>query len=1218
MKRHQKRHQRIVTHTCNNCRKEFHRRDNLVEHQIQCQGNPLKRGRDEDDSNPTAKKMRDDNQVGEGEPDNQVGEENDNPCSSTTAFEDSLKKIEMKPRKDQKQDMSHFLRGKTKPILHHLSKELVEKRGIKWFISVKVRFTKPKPDGEDLATEPHFRSLCMKTVNQHELDNQLEEAKQKIIQSLVLFQKEGSGWVLDEILHLDLSIAQYTPVKGSSYIPLPSKLKTKKAIINIKNSDNKCFMWSILAALHPASRDSERLNHYQQFQDELDFTGIEFPVTVDKIGKFEKQNNISANVLGFEDVLFPLYITKEHFDTHVNLLLYSHGTTRHYCLIKDLNKFLYSQNRRKARMFYCRFCLHGFIREDLLQDHEPHCSQHGPQRIELPNEDNATLFYKDYHKQLKVPFAIYADFESLTTKIDSTQPNPEKSFTEKYQHHQPCGFSYIVVSDYDKYSKPPVVYRGEDAVDKFLECLEEEKKYIQEKVDCVEPMRIEREEEQVFQDAVNCHICGYELGADRVRDHCHLTGKFRGAAHNDCNLNYSFTGRIPVILHNLRGYDSHLIMQGLGKLKDKKINCIPNNTEKYISFSIDNLDFIDSLQFMNASLDKLVLNLAKDGADKFPTLKKYIDSDKVPLLLRKGVYPYDYMDCVERFEESTLPPKESFYNVLNDEQVSDEDYTHATSVFNSFACQNMGDYHDLYLMSDVLLLADVFENFRSVCLKAYNLDPCHFYTSPGLAWQACLKMTDVELDLLTDPDMYLFIEEGLRGGISMISNRFSKANNPYVPDYDPKQENSYVMYFDANNLYGWAMSQPLPTGEFDWLTDQEIVELDIEDVADDNEQGYVLEVDLHYPSELHDLHNDYALAPEKMKVSSEMLSPYCQELSECLNLHGGAVPKLVPNLRDKTNYVVHYRNLKQYLALGMKLTKIHRVIVFQQSPWLKSYIDFNTEKRKHAANDFEKDFYKLMNNSVFGKTMENLRKRVNVKLVNDKTKLSKLTASPSFDSFRIFSEDLAAVNMKKTKLYLNRPIYVGFAILDLSKVLMYQFHYEYMQPTYGCNAKLLFTDTDSLCYEIKTNDIYQDMLQDIDLFDTSEYAQDHPLYSVTNKKVLGKMKDETHGIPIQEFVGLRPKMYSILYTENNKQVEKKTAKGIKKSVTKRKLRHAGYKECLFEKRQTMASMNQIRSESHEIYAIKLNKIGLSPYDDKRYILNDGMNTLAYGHYKTKS
>jgi hypothetical protein len=300
----------------------------------------------------------------------------------------------------------------------------------------------------------------------------------------------------------------------------------------------------------------------------------------------------------------------------------------------------------------------------------------------------------------------------------------------------------------------------------------------------------------------------------------------------------------------------------------------------------------------------------------------------------------------------------------------------------------------------------------------------------------------------------------------------------------------------------------------------------------------------------------------------------------------------------------------------MEVTRI-RDLVFQQSPWLKAYIDFNTERRKLAANDFEKDFYKLMNNSVFGKTMENLRKQFNVKVVNDKTKLTKLTARPSFDSFRIFSEDLAAVNMKKTKLYLNHLIYVAFAILDLSKVLMYQFHYEYMKPKHDCNAKLLFTNTDSLCYEIKTNDSYQDTLEDKGLFGTFKYAQDHSLRSIRNKKVLGKMKDQTHGISIQELIGLRPKMYSILYTDNNTLVEKKTAKGKKKSVTKKKIRHDNYNTCLFGKKQRKSSISQIRSNGHEIYSIKLNKIALSPYDNKRFILADGVSTLAHGHYKIK-
>ena len=371
-------------------------------------------------------------------------------------------------------------------------------------------------------------------------------------------------------------------------------------------------------------------------------------------------------------------------------------------------------------------------------------------------------------------------------------------------------------------------------------------------------------------------FCGFELGDDRVRDHCHLTGKFRGAAHNECNLNYSFTRRIPVILHNLRGYDSHLIMQGIEKLKERKINCIPNSTKKYISFSIDNLDFIDSLQFMNASLEKLVSNLLKTGPESFSILRKHIDSDKVSLLLRKGVYPYDYMDCSEKFNETHLPPVECFYSELNGKHITDADYEHVTLVFNSFNCQTLGDYHDLYLLSDVLLLAGVFENFRHVCLNAYNLDPCHFYRSPDPAWQACLKMTDVELELLTDPDMYLFIEEGLRGGISMISKQYSKANNPYIPNYDSDKETSYVMYLNANNLYGWAMSQPLPTDEFDWLTEEEMATFNVDDIPDDSEEGYILEVDLSYPTALHDFHNDYPLAPEKMKISSEMLSSYCR------------------------------------------------------------------------------------------------------------------------------------------------------------------------------------------------------------------------------------------------------------------------------------------------------------------------------------------------------
>jgi hypothetical protein len=254
---------------------------------------------------------------------------------------------------------------------------------------------------------------------------------------------------------------------------------------------------------------------------------------------------------------------------------------------------------------------------------------------------------------------------------------------------------------------------------------------------------------------------------------------------------------------------------------------------------------------------------------------------------------------------------------------------------------------------------------------------------------------------------------------------------------------------------------------------------------------------------LHDLHSDYPLAPESFEVKPNMLSSYQQELLKDLNLLDTSTRKLVPNLKKKNDYVIHYRNLQLYLSLGMKVTKVHEVLAFQQDPWLRKYIDFNTKMQKAAKNGFEKDFYNLMNNSVFGKTMENLRKRVDIQLINREQRLLKVTAKPGFKSFKIFNDDLASVELTKQNLILNRPIYVG-SILELSKVLMYDFHYNHIKSRYGGKAELLFTDTDSLCYNIFTDDLYNDMEQDKDKFDFSDYPSDHFLHVTTNKKVLGK------------------------------------------------------------------------------------------------------------------
>ena len=267
----------------------------------------------------------------------------------------------------------------------------------------------------------------------------------------------------------------------------------------------------------------------------------------------------------------------------------------------------------------------------------------------------------------------------------------------------------------------------------------------------------------------------------------------------------------------------------------------------------------------------------------------------------------------------------------------------------------MGDYHDHYFKKDVLLLTDVFEKFIDICLKYYGLDPCHYFSSPGLSLDAMLKMTNIELEKTSDSDKYLFIEKGLRGGISYIAKRYAKANNKYLNDYEPKKLSTFISYLDMNNLYGLAMSEYLPDKGFKWL--KNIDKFDIMSVNDKSSIGYFLEVDLEYPDELHKLHNDFPLAPEKFAVSSDMLSKYCKKIVDKYETKVGDVKELIPNLGNKTNYVVHYRNLQLYLSLGMKLTKIHRVLKFKQSDWMKKYIDFNTEKRMNAANDFEKRFF---------------------------------------------------------------------------------------------------------------------------------------------------------------------------------------------------------------------------------------------------------------------
>ena len=475
------------------------------------------------------------------------------------------------------------------------------------------------------------------------------------------------------------------------------------------------------------------------------------------------------------------------------------------------------------------------------------------------------------------------------------------------------------------------------------------------------------------------------------------------------------------------------------------ISLIGQGMEKYLTVSWgDHLVFKDSYQFLASALDTLASNLLRSGKEKFKQLAGSFTSKDVlhpafDLMLRKGVFPYDYLDSWVKLDDQALPPQAAFYSKLRQSGCTDADYAQAKSVWERFGCTSLRDYLELYLKTDVLLLADIFEEFRSVCMSTYGLDPAHYVSAPQLSWDAMLKLTDCSLELISDPEMFRFIDHGIRGGVSNIAHRHAEANNPYMSSFDPSLPTSFIIDLDANNLYGWAMSQSMPTEGFKWLMQEEFEHIDWTAQSEDQPLGYFVECDLLYPQELHDAHNEYPLAPERLNVQVELISETQVELRTHYQLpNSGWNLKLVPNLMSKKSYLCHYLNLQFYLAHGLKLTRVTRVLSFKQSKWLAPYIDKNSTLRAASTNDFEKEFFKLMNNSIYGKTCENQKKRTDIKLVTTEEKSKKLTEKPHCKGISIFDETLVGIEMRKLKTMINKPFYVGFSVLELSKLHMYR------------------------------------------------------------------------------------------------------------------------------------------------------------------------------------
>ena len=627
----------------------------------------------------------------------------------------------------------------------------------------------------------------------------------------------------------------------------------------------------------------------------------------------------------------------------------------------------------------------------------------------------------------------------------------------------------------------------------------------------------------------------------------------------------------------------------------RNLRAIPLNTQKFKCLSFNCFQLLDSTAFLPDSLEKLTETMVL-SKHHFPILRqKWKEEASVNLLLRKGVYPYSYATSMSRLEATEkLPTREEFKNDLSGDHISEADYDHARRVFQHFGCKNMMEYTNLYVESDVLLLAEAITDLREKMHAEFGLDLCHYLSLPMMAKDVMLKMTDVEIELISDPDMAHLVQKGIRGGLSYINQRKAE-----LDDYASAGMLRSMLYADANNLYGKAMCFPLPLNDFRWMTKEELRDFSPEeDVSEEDGVGYILEVTLRYPKRLHLEHNSFPLAPEQREITEEDLSPYAADCLRQLRGGGGGgnrhrAQKLVTTFKDREHYLVHGLNLKFYLECGLELVEIHRGITFYQEAFIKPYIERCMKKRREAKSKSEGNMHKLSSNALFGKMIEGVAKRMDCKFSYSGAQAVRRFSDPLYKGFVICGEDFSASFHSKKKVKMNQCWAVGYSILELSKYVMQKMWYTEVRPAFGGKVSLMMTDTDSwimLCDEPSTDAMVGKLSH---IMDFSNYNPSHPFYDPARKNIVGYLKNELPGAPLEKFVGLRSKTYALLCRQHHAAGgggELMTrAKGVKKAE-KRRLKYEDYDACLQGVREKRVKQRSIQSRNHVNRVVECEKV----------------------------
>ena len=808
---------------------------------------------------------------------------------------------------------------------------LINQYKFKYQTVFSARFDRQDEDGEILDETELFINLNT-NYNLTQTDLNYIDIKSPLEHQIQKQEMKDSGWRSDKINSMTIYFYETTEMNGSNYIKIPLR---SNAILNVENNDKYCFLWSILAWLHPCNNNHpNRVSNYRQYFNELNINGLNFTYgfRCSDVHKFNQLNNLSVNIfeLAFyqdqsqwKHKLIPIEISKNNSDRVIDLAIYKN----HYVLIKKLDVFLGDHNKK----FICKRCLSSYTSENMLMKHKEKCGDDNITTIKTSNKSH--LHWENHFHKNPLYFRIYADFEADNEKDNSFIGNR----TTNIYKQNPVLNGYHIVSELEDilksdYYKSPLVY---DNVDWFVdEVIKLENKMAFYFKNTKKDIILTQKDEEDYKNNIS-RFCEKEIITEKVRDHCHLTGKYRGPAHSKCNINVTQKQSkfIPFIFHNFSNYDCHMFFKKLvDKKKDKvDFDFIPKTNEEYISLTYGCIRFIDSYRFLSSSLDSLVKTLVynsdkrlKDFKDEIvdndqildivskieenyteeilnleeddrtiKNLKKYYPEevenleeallnymgendlkilkrgfpDKWKYLTKKLAYPYEYFNCIDDYQKPVNNlKKEHFFSKLKNKCPDNEEIERTMNIIERFNIKNGEELTEIYLKSDVLLLACVFEKFIKVSINEFKIIPLYCVSLPGYTWQCGLRYTGINLQTLQDKDMILLLENNIRGGISSImGDRYIKSD-----------DNKKILYIDANNLYGHSMCQYLPYDEIKFDNTGKLE--DILNTPDDSDIGYFVEVDLKYPDNIKQKTKNFPFASVNKKINPDNYNDYMKEI----------------------------------------------------------------------------------------------------------------------------------------------------------------------------------------------------------------------------------------------------------------------------------------------------------------------------------------------------